>query len=58
MKRWQYEIVQLRGMATPMERTTEACRLDEFGAQGWELVSIVAWPSGACTAFLKREVEA
>ena len=32
--------------------------LDNFGADGWELVQIVTGPEGGLVAYLKRPVEA
>lgn len=45
--RWEYATVPL------IEHTTKAI-LDNFGVDGWELVSVIQGPAGGLVAYLKR----
>ena len=46
-QRWEYFV-------TPLLLHSEAQILNNWGAQGWELVQIIAGPAGGAVAYLKR----
>lgn len=45
---WEYFV-------TPLLLHNEAQILNNWGAQGWELVQIIAGPAGGNVAYLKRK---
>lgn len=47
---WEYFV-------TPLMLHTEAQILNNWGAQGWELVQIIEGPAGGNVAYLKRKVQ-
>ena len=47
--RWEYFV-------TPLLLHNEAQILNNWGAQGWELVQIIEGPAGGNVAYLKRKV--
>lgn len=51
MRRWEY-------VTTPLIVHNTAAILNNWGADGWELVQVVQGPEGGLVAYLKREVEA
>lgn len=50
MTRWEYVTVPL------IVHTTKAI-LDNWGADGWELVQVVVMPEGNLVAYLKRPIQ-
>jgi hypothetical protein len=46
--RWEYFV-------TPLLLHNEAQILNNWGAQGWELVQIISGPAGGNVAYLKRK---
>lgn len=48
-QRWEYFV-------TPLLLHNEAAILNNWGAQGWELVQIIEGPAGGNVAYLKRKV--
>lgn len=48
--RWEYFV-------TPLLLHTEAQILNNWGAQGWELVQIIPGPAGGNVAYMKRKVD-
>lgn len=49
-QKWEYFV-------TPLLLHQEAKILNNWGAQGWELVQIIPGPAGGNVAYLKRKVE-
>lgn len=49
MTKWEYA-------TTPLLLHKETAILNNWGADGWELVTIVTNPQGGLVAFLKRQV--
>ncbi|MFC6234953.1 DUF4177 domain-containing protein [Leucobacter soli] len=47
-RNWEYFV-------TPLLLHNEAQILNNWGAQGWELVQIIEGPAGGNVAYLKRE---
>ncbi len=47
-QRWEYFV-------TPLLLHNEAAILNNWGAQGWELVQIIEGPAGGNVAYLKRK---
>lgn len=47
---WEYFV-------TPLLLHSEAQILNNWGAQGWELVQIITGPAGGNVAYLKREAK-
>jgi hypothetical protein len=45
---WEY-------LTTPLMIHNTAAILNNWGAQGWELVQVVTGPEGGLVAYLKRE---
>ncbi|WGD37085.1 DUF4177 domain-containing protein [Lysinibacter sp. HNR] len=45
---WEYFV-------TPLILHTEAQILNNWGAEGWELVQVVAGPAGGNVAYMKRQ---
>ncbi|MFU0804782.1 MAG: DUF4177 domain-containing protein [Pseudoclavibacter caeni] len=50
MTRWQY-------LTAPLIIHNTQQILDNFGADGWELVQVVPGPTGGLVAYFKRPVE-
>ena len=50
MPTWEY-------LTTPLMIHNTAAILNNWGAQGWELVQVVTGPEGGLVAYLKREEE-
>ena len=50
MAAWQY-------MTTPLIVHNTAAILNNWGAQGWELVQVVQGPEGGLVAYLKRPAD-
>ncbi|MBC9944703.1 DUF4177 domain-containing protein [Leucobacter sp. cx-328] len=48
--RWEYFV-------TPLLLHNEAQILNNWGAQGWELVQIIDGPAGGNVAYMKRKVQ-
>lgn len=48
IQRWEYFV-------TPLLLHNEAQILNNWGAQGWELVQIIEGPAGGNVAYLKRK---
>lgn len=48
VQRWEYFV-------TPLLLHNEAQILNNWGAQGWELVQIIEGPAGGNVAYLKRK---
>ncbi len=48
MTTWEY-------VTTPLLVHNTAAILNNWGAQGWELVQVVTMPEGGLVAYLKRE---
>ncbi|MBB4071757.1 DUF4177 domain-containing protein [Canibacter oris] len=48
--KWEYFV-------TPLLLHSEAQILNNWGAQGWELVQIIAGPAGGNVAYLKRKAK-
>ncbi len=48
MPTWEY-------LTTPLMIHNTAAILNNWGAQGWELVQVVTGPEGGLVAYLKRE---
>lgn len=51
MTRWEY-------LTTPLMIHNTAAILNNWGAQGWELVQVVTGPEGGLVAYLKRPADA
>jgi len=51
MQAWEY-------MTTPLIVHSTTAILNNWGAEGWELVSVVQGPEGGLVAYLKRPKEA
>lgn len=51
MPTWEY-------LTTPLLIHTTTAILNNFGEDGWELVTVVPGPEGGLVAYLKREVRA
>ncbi len=51
MTRWEY-------LTTPLLIHNTAAILNNWGAQGWELVQVVTGPEGGLVAYFKRPVGA
>ncbi|MDE2591999.1 MAG: DUF4177 domain-containing protein [Actinomycetales bacterium] len=49
MTKWEYA-------TTPLLLHKETAILNNWGADGWELVTITTGPQGGLVAFLKRQV--
>jgi Domain of unknown function (DUF4177) len=47
MQKWEY-------LTTPLMIHNTTAILNNFGAQGWELVQIMAGPEGGLVAYFKR----
>lgn len=47
MKKWEY-------LTAPVLVHNTKAILDQFGAEGWELVQVVAGPNGDPVAYFKR----
>lgn len=50
MKRWEYRELNMQGVA--------ASDLNEYGADGWELVCVTPYPGEGVYAYFKRELPA
>lgn len=48
------EVVEWEYFVTPVVLHSEAQILNNWGAQGWELVQIVTGPAGGNVAYMKR----
>lgn len=48
LQKWEYFV-------TPLLLHNEAAILNNWGAQGWELVQIIEGPAGGNVAYLKRK---
>ena len=49
MTKFDYKIVDLKGDAPSLEK-----RLDAYGLEGWELVSVLELSSGLFRAFMRK----
>jgi hypothetical protein len=50
MTKWEYTV-------TPVPLHNEAMMLNNWGQEGWELVTLTQSPQGGLVAFLKRPIE-
>jgi len=56
-ERWTYQVVEVKPGFFGLNRNAVQERLNQLGAQGWELVNAVqAHPFRSVTLFLKRSV--